>query len=90
MFFGPEMDMQVMMILLGLAFFVSIVSAFFVKEKIRALVIFSILANSILLVFVLGGSELFVSYNIKWAAYVSFFVWPILNIYITNKTFIKK
>jgi hypothetical protein len=90
MFFGPEIDMQVMIILLGLAFVISVISAIFVKEKSRALIIFSILANLILLVFILTGSRIFYLYNIIWFRTFSFFVWPIVNIYLINKIFTKK
>lgn len=82
--------MQIMIYLLMGAFVCSLVYAFFAKEKIKALVVFLILSNLILLVFILLGSRLFYLYNILWFRTFSFFVWPVINIYLIIKFFSKK
>lgn len=91
MFFSsPEIDMQIMIYLLVAVFVCCLVYAFFVKEKIKALVLFSVLANLILLLFILVGTRLFHAYDILWFRTFSFFVWPIINVYLTIKIFSKK
>lgn len=91
MFFSsPEIDMQIMVYLIIAILAYSLIYAFFVKEKIKAVVVTSVLCNLVLLIFIFAGTELFNSYNIKWVAYFSFFVWPILNIYLIIKLSSKK
>lgn len=82
--------MQIMIYLIAAAFVCSIIYGFFVKEKTKALVVFSVLSNLILLIFVLLGSRLFYIYDIIWFRTFSFFIWPVINVYLINKIFLKK
>ena len=87
---SPVFDMQLMLAMLFVCGFVSLAIGFFIKRKIWALATFSVLANLVLLFFVLLGSEMFYFYNIIWFRTFSFFVWPVLNVYFINKLISKK
>ena len=87
---GPEIDMQVMVFLLSIVFICCLIGVFFVKEKIKVVVVFSVLANLILLLFILTGTRLFHAYDILWFRTFSFFVWPVINVYLIIKIFSKQ
>lgn len=87
---SPDVDMQLMLSLMVVVFIGCFVYSFFAKEKIKVLLFFSILINLILFVFILMGTRAFHFYNIVWFRNFSFFVWPIINIYLITKIFSKK
>jgi hypothetical protein len=82
MIFGsPSFDLQIVLILLAIALVISMASAIFARRKfITLIMVFSILANSVILLGVFNGSQIFRFYNILWLSYFSFFIWPIINI----------
>lgn len=87
---SPDIDMQMVVFLIVIVFIISLVIAFFIKEKVKALVVFSVLVNLILFLFITLGTELFYFYDILWARTFSVFVWPVLNIFLINKIFFSK
>jgi len=87
---SPDIDMQAMVFLIIVTFVISLIVAFFVKEKIKAVIVFSTLANSLVFLFILFGTQLFYFYDILWARTFSVFVWPVLNIFLINKIFFSK
>ncbi|HAS00229.1 MAG: hypothetical protein US57_C0006G0079 [Candidatus Moranbacteria bacterium GW2011_GWC2_37_73] len=87
---SPDIEIGAMLFLIGIAFICSLVYAFFAKEKIKALVVFSVLSNMILWLFILIGSRLFYFYDILWFRVFSVFFWPVINIYLIIKVFSKK
>jgi len=81
MFFGgPEIDLQIIIFLLGISLLASVSVLIFAKRKILSPVLFSILVNSIFFMAVLTSSDIFDAYNIVWLLYFSVFIWPVLNI----------
>lgn len=83
MFFGsPVFDLKLTMFLLGVAFIASLITLIFVKRKLFSLVLLSILANAVFFTGVFTGSDMFDYYNIVWLLYFSFFIWPVLNIFL--------
>lgn len=83
MFFGSSsIDLQVIIFLLGIFFITSLVIFAIAKRKFLAVLVFSILANAVFFLSVLTGSEFFRAYHIIWFSYFSFFIWPILNIFL--------
>jgi len=81
LFFGdPSVDLRISIFLLVVSFIIALIVLVAAKRKILAIVVFSVLGN---LSFLLNiGSEMFVSYNIKWLGYFSLLIWPILNIFL--------
>ncbi|PIP24123.1 MAG: hypothetical protein CO142_01765 [Candidatus Moranbacteria bacterium CG_4_9_14_3_um_filter_44_28] len=83
MFFGSSsIDLQIIILLLGISVIASLVVFAVAKRKFLAVPIFSILVNAIFFLAVLTGSEIFRAYRIIWFGYFSFFIWPLLNIFL--------
>ncbi|MEI8343675.1 MAG: hypothetical protein WCF93_01840 [Candidatus Moraniibacteriota bacterium] len=87
---GAETELLAIFILVGFAFVISSVVAFFVKEKKKAVLLFSVLANVILFTFILYGTRIFYVYDILWLRTFAVFAWPIINIFFINKIFFSK
>lgn len=87
---SPDIDMQLIVFLISVTFVVCLIIAFFVKEKIKVVVVFSTLVNLILLLFAILGTELFYFYDILWLRTFAVFFWPIINIFLINKIFFSK
>ncbi len=78
LFGDPSIDLKISIFLLAVSLVIALLVFAIAKRKFLALVVFSILGN---LSFLLNiGSEMFVSYGIKWLGYFSLLVWPIINI----------
>jgi hypothetical protein len=76
------MDLKLTLFLIAIALIISLVVLIFAKRKFFSLLLFSILVNAIFLMGVFTGSDMFDYYNIVWFLYFSFFIWPILNIFL--------
>lgn len=88
LFSNPAMDMQITIFLLAISAIVSVIVYAASKNKRKALIVFSVLANVSFLVNI--GSFMFLSYGLVWLQYFSLFIWPIINIifiiwYVRNK-----
>ena len=90
MFSDAKLDLEIMLLLIGLSFVVSAIMAIFIKRKIRAAIIFSVLANLIVFLVLLTGTRLFKYYNVVWLQYFPITIWPILNIFLVIKFWNKK
>lgn len=83
MFFSsPSMDLKITIFFLVVAFVVSLIAFLTAKRKLFAIVLFSVLANLVLFLAILTGSEIFYVYGIAWLSYFSFFAWPVINIFL--------
>lgn len=83
MFFGgPSIDLKITIFLLVVSLIVSLIVFTFAKRKLLAFVIFSILENAVFLANIFTRSEIFDFYGIRWLGHLSFFIWPLLNIYL--------
>jgi hypothetical protein len=83
LFWGsPSMDLKLTIFLLGVAAVTSLIVLIFVRRKIFSLLLFSILTNAVFFMGVTTGSNMFDFYNIVWLLYFSFFIWPIINIFL--------
>lgn len=83
-------DLSVMLWLLGISFFVALFILMKSKNRILALMVFSIFSNTILFLISISGSLIFRIYGVEWLQYFSIFVWPLINIiliiwYVRNK-----
>ncbi len=87
---SPDIDMQLIVFLVVITFIVCSVVAFFVKEKIKVVVVFSTLVNLIFFLFAVLGTELFYFYDILWLRTFAVLIWPIINIFLINKIFFSK
>jgi len=87
---GAETELLVIFFLIGIAFLISLGLAFFVKEKIKAVIVFSTLVNLILFLFILYRTRIFYVYDILWLRTFAVFFWPIINIFLINKIFFSK
>jgi hypothetical protein len=87
---SPDIDMQLIVFLISVTFVVCLIIAFFVKEKIKVVVVFSTLVNLILFLFILYGTRIFYFYDILWLRTFAVLFWPIINIFLINKIFFSK
>ncbi len=86
LFFGsPKIDLQIILFFLGVSFVISLIVLAFVKRKLLAIVVFSVLGNIIFFLASFTGSEVFRVYHFLWLEYFSVIVWPFLNIYAVYK-----
>lgn len=82
MFSNPELDLYITKLLISGIIIISLGIFFISKKRFLSLIVFSCGANSILLLDVLLGSDLFFVYDIFWLAQFSLFIWPIINIFL--------
>lgn len=87
LFSNPAMDMQITIFLLAISAIVSVIVYAMSKNKRRALMVFSVLANMSFLVNI--GSFMFLSYGLVWLQYFSLLLWPIINIFLIIRYFKK-
>jgi hypothetical protein len=92
LFWGSSsVDLKITLFLLSVSLVVSLIVLFAARRKFLAVITFSVLANISFLANL--GSEMFDYYGIMWLKYFSFFIWPILNIFLIiyyAKTKLKK
>ena len=79
-------DLQVTIFLIVISLIISFVV--FLRNKLLAIVTFSVLSNASLLLNI--GSEMFYFNNIEWLQYFSIFVWPVINIILIGRYLWKK
>ena len=79
-------DLQVTIFLIVISLIISFVV--FLRNKLLAIVTFSVLSNASLLLNI--GSEMFYFNNIEWLQYFSVFVWPVVNIILIGRYLWKK
>ena len=79
-------DLQVTIFLIVISLIISFVV--FLRNKLLAIVTFSVLSNASLLLNI--GSEMFYFNNIEWLQYFSIFVWPVVNIILIGRYLWKK
>jgi len=81
LFFGSStIDLKITVFLLVVSFLISIVVWFVSRKSITTILTLSVLANISFLVNL--GSEMFDYYGIMWLKYFSFYIWPVLNIFL--------
>jgi hypothetical protein len=90
MFSNAQWDLYAMILLILLSLIVSGIVMIFAKRKSNALILFSILANASVFLLLLMGTPLFDFYGIKFLAAASFYIWPIINLYLIIKFFAKR
>lgn len=73
-------EWAILFYLVGVASIVSFIVLVVLKNKIAALLAFSVLVNLVFLSAILLGSLFFRIYNVEWLQYVVVFVWPIINV----------
>jgi len=79
-------DLQVTIFLIVISLIISFVV--FLRNKLLAIIIFSVLSNASLLLNI--DSEMFYFNNIEWLQYFSVFVWPVVNIILIGRYLWKK
>ncbi len=79
-------DLQVTIFLIVISLIISFVV--FLRNKLLAIVTFSVLSNASFLLNI--GSEMFYFNNIEWLQYFSIFVWPVINIILIGRYLWKK
>ncbi len=79
-------DLQVTIFLIVISLIISFVV--FLRNKLLAIVTFSVLSNASFLLNI--GSEMFYFNNIEWLQYFSVFVWPVVNIILIGRYLWKK
>jgi len=79
-------DLQVTIFLIVISLIISFVV--FLRNKLLAIIIFSVLSNASLLLNI--DSEMFYFNNIEWLQYFSIFVWPVINIILIGRYLWKK
>jgi len=82
LFGGPAIDLKITLFLIVVSFIVSLIVFAVAKRKLLALITFSILGNLILLIGIFTKSEMFDFFGIRWLGHFSFFIWPLINIYL--------
>lgn len=86
-FSNPVMDMQITIFLLAISVIVSVIVYAMSKNKHKALIVFSVMANLSFLVNI--GSRMFTFYHLQSLLYFSLLFWPLINIFLIIRYFKK-
>ena len=73
-------DITLLSYLVGASFLIALIVFLRSKNKLLAILTFSLLTNSACILTTLSGSLIFRIYGFGWVPFFSVFVWPIINI----------